>query len=148
MSPHIVAETAIIASGAIALAPAVWWVAGAVPSGVDPDRADYLMQPPQLGTVAVAAIGIGATALVLVATPMLWRAVHTGRARRHWLQIVGAVALFAGYLGLTYRFVTTPVIGANIGGGLMILGILPIAVGLATWIFIAFRDMRRAQPTI
>ena len=41
----------------------------------------------------------------------------------------------------------TPVIGANIGGGIAILFGVPFILGMVVWIVIAARDLRRSRRT-
>ncbi len=137
------ADAALVGIGALAAAPAMWWVSGAIPSGVAPDGADYLWQPVRLSTGTVTTIGITATAVVVMAAVRLLRLVRAGRVGRHWLHVVGAAVVFAGYLGLTYRVATTPVIGANIGAGVLILGVVAVAIGVVAWALIALADARR-----
>ncbi len=139
------ADAVLVGLGALAFAPATWWVSGVFPGGVAPDVADYLWQPVRLSTTAVTMLGITATAVIVLAAVRLRLLVRVGRVGRHWLHVAGAAAAFAAYLGLTYRVATTPVIGANIGGGALILGIVPAGLGALAWTAVALSNGRRAN---
>ena len=91
-------------------------------------------------------LGITATAVIVLAAVRLLLLVRADSVGRHWLHVAGAAAAFATYLGLTYRVATTPVIGANIGGGALILGIVPAGLGALAWTAVALSNGPRANP--
>lgn len=114
-----------------------WWMTGPVannevgPAAVsNPDDYDYMVRGPEISPWVENVVG--GTALVLVVLAVLGLAAEARRGRwdgRWWMPAGAAVA--AGVIvGLTARVVTAPVIGANIGGGMMILFGLPLAFGL------------------
>lgn len=108
---------------AVAVAVA-WWVGVLDSSGdaiIDPD---YMWQPIAMSTLSRAAIGISATLVVAAGAAVLWRTRESAAV---------PFAAIAAYAGLTYAVGAEPVIGANIGGGMMLLGAVPFTVGMAMW---------------
>lgn len=118
---------------------ATWWLVGPNPGSeieagptVPTNTADfdYMFHPPSIDPAVERAVGGGATVAVLVAAIALVFTARSGRIdRRWWLPIVGLVAAGA-FAGFGERVVTAAVIGANIGGGLVILFGAPLALAL------------------
>lgn len=118
---------------------ATWWLVGPNPDSeieagptVPTNTADfdYMFHPPSSDPAVERAVGGGATVAVLVAAIALVFTARSGRIdRRWWLPIVGLVAAGA-IAGFGERVVTAAVIGANIGGGLVILFGAPLALAL------------------
>lgn len=108
---------------AVAVAVA-WWVGVLDSSGghiIDPD---YMWQPIALDPPSRAVIGLSATVTAAAGAVLLWRCREL------------AALPFAGiavYVGLTYAVGAEPVIGANIGGGMMLLGAPPFIAGMLIW---------------
>lgn len=135
----------------IATAPVVtWWVVGPqdehVP-GRNPDDYDRLFEPVRLGAQAELTVGLIATALAVAALARLVTASMHGRFDpRWWFTIIGFAAIGAG-IGFGYRIVTAGVIGANIGGGIMILFGTPMILATftasTTWAIRIARSSRR-----
>lgn len=137
----------LVVAGVVATAPGAWWVGhalnnseGAVPA----DQADYLWRPLSLSTATSAAVGLGALVLVGGALAVLVRQVRSGRWRTGWLQVAAASAMLCSYAGLLVAVATAPVIGANIGAGMMLLGAAPVGLGAVIWIVIALVHLRSA----
>ncbi len=102
---------------------------------------------PTLSATTTFAVGfLSAPALagsvVVVTVAIRRRAVRFGDVRFAVPLLLGAV-----YVALTYRAVTAGVIGANIGGGMMLLGSPVVALPLAVWA-VVWRppSRRRARP--
>lgn len=134
----------MLAAGVVAAAPAVWWVTGLLPSeDLDGGVPDYAITPPDIGSTAELAIGLIAAAIVAGAAIALDRGTRSGMLARGWAQIAAAAALAMGYVGLTYRVGTEPVIGANIGFGMLMLGAIPVLGGLGVWAIQGVRSLRR-----
>lgn len=135
---------AVLAVGAVAAAPAAWWLAGLLPDeDLDGSSPDYAITPPAIGSTAELVIGLVAVVLLAGAAVALDRVVRAGVLARGWARIAASAALAAGYVGLTYRVGTEPVIGANIGYGLLMLGAIPVLIGLGVWAVQAFRSLDR-----
>jgi hypothetical protein len=146
MAKRRAVKVMMISLGVVACAPAAWWSSGAFPEEVDPEGADYLMRPPTIGLLWRIVLGIVAWALALSAAVSLRRLVAGGLDRR-WQQVVAAAALSAAYVGVAYRVASSPVIGANIGGAMLILGAVPFGAGTSTWAIVALWDIRRANSS-
>lgn len=135
---HEAAGAAWSAAAAAALllagtAAAVWWrtdAAGAASwaeTGLPLAEADHAAAPLPLGGTAVAAIGAGGLAAALAALAVLVLLVRAGRL--HWSRAaaVGLLLPGAATAGLWWGTATAPVIGANIGLGLIALILVPAA---------------------
>ncbi len=135
---------AVLAAGVVAAAPAVWWLAGLLPEeDLDGASPDYAITPPAVGSTAELVIGLVAVVVLAAGAVALDRGTRGGLLARGWAQIAAAAALAAGYVGLTYRVGAEPVIGANIGYGMLMLGAIPVFVGLGVWAVQAFRSLDR-----
>ncbi len=97
-----------------------WWTIGDM-STTKTQRPDYLLRPLMLSETAELLVGITATAAMLgsfISLVGLWR-----RRLIRWVDvgIVLPLLVIGVVLGVTYRVITAGVIGANIGGALMIM---------------------------
>ncbi|WP_306209805.1 hypothetical protein [Actinoplanes sp. RD1] len=123
-----------------------WWIGpqGSVPPGT---RADYAVQPPQIAPGVEAAAGVFGLLLAVATVAVLGWATVTRRISARWWLVVPAVAAAGWTIGLIGRTVTAAVIGANIGAGLAVLVLGPLAVALllwsAVWAAILVRSMVR-----
>ena len=146
MSPRV-RHVLIIAAGVTSLAPAVWWIVGWLPSEVAADYyADYLVRPLRLPAFLEPAIGLLSVLVAGFAASELHRCGRSGELRQEWLQVVAAFSAITTLGGLTYRIVTEPVSGANIGGGLLILFAMPFTAGMLLWAGLALNMLRRPAP--
>lgn len=127
----------VVSLGIAAVGPLTWWLVQALPDEVPADQyADYLWVAPELSRTHVLGIGLISVVAVLSAGFLLAYGVRLRTLRREWLWIVLPLAFLTGYAGLTYAVATAPVIGANIGAGLLILGgvvVVPATVGASLW---------------
>lgn len=129
MKAHWWAAMVLVAATPIA----TWWVVGDL-SGTAIDDPDFLYRPLDLAPATEDLVGAGATLLVLATATALAVGVarHEVDLRRWWSVLVPLLA--AGALaGTGWRVVTAGVIGANIGGGLVLLFVAPIVLGLVVW---------------
>jgi hypothetical protein len=103
------------------------WAVGIVAPGsvVDPD---FLFRPvPFLDRHGGLLALVGA--VVVVAVGVSWGASPEGMRRSGWFAAVAAL-LAGAWIGTTYAVATMPVVGANIGGVLMLLLTAPMLVGV------------------
>jgi hypothetical protein len=115
-----------------------------LPTEADPATADYMVDPPDLSAAARAVIGALAALAVAAAIVVVARAVRSGALERSWLPVLGLLAGVVAYLGLTYATITAPTIGANIGGGLLLMaGVLLVPLGTVAAAVLARRAARR-----
>ncbi len=111
--------------------PACWWVLGRLDGSgagiVDPD---YAVQPPEIDATLAHLIGAGSTTIAVVTLAALLASV----LRRRWRPCVAGIflpmAAGFGYAGMAAHVATAPVVGANIGAGLMLLGAVPLGIVL------------------
>jgi hypothetical protein len=115
-----------------------------LPTTVEPANADYMLDPPDLPAATRALIGAVAAAAVAAAIAVVARAIRRRALERAWLPAVGLLAGLAAYLGLTYAAVTAPTVGANIGGGILLMASgLVVPVGAVAVAILALRAVRR-----
>lgn len=139
----------MVAAGVLASGPLAWWlgdaldsVGGAVPTG----DADYFWQPLSLSTGARAAVGLSGVAVVACALTVLVRQVRSGHWRAGWVQVTAASAMVCAYAGMFVAVATAPVIGANIGAGVMLLAAAPVGLGAVIWAIVALVRLRSPAP--
>ena len=135
---------AVAAAGLTVTTPiAVWWLIGdqtEIPPEMDPD---YVVRPVDLDPVVEQAVGTGFTLAVGVTLGLVTWATLRRRDLRPWWSVLLPV-LVAGYLaGAAWRAVTTGVIGANIGAGLMVGLGAPAAGALLLWAVVRGVDLLR-----
>lgn len=144
--PRRIVRVLAITAGIVAGGPAIWAVVSLLPSEVDPATADYMVDPLDLTPATRAVIGAVAAVVVAAAVVVVARAVRRHALDRSWLPVVGLLAGVAAYLGLTYAAVTAPTIGANIGGGLVLMaGGLLVPLGVAAASVMAWRASQRPR---
>lgn len=145
-----VARVLVVAAGVVATAPVAWWLGdllNRIGGSVSADEADYVWRPLSLSAAGGAAIGLGALAIVACALAVLLRRVRSGHWQAGWLQVVAAPAMVCSYAGMLVAVATAPVIGANIGAGVMLLGAAPVGLGAAVWLVVALVRLRStARP--
>lgn len=118
-SPRLAAVLALPA----ALLASVWLVGDLSYTGPVEGELDVAVRPVGLPGGVVTGSGIGALAVLALTAPPALRRRGT---RAGWLLLAASGAL----LGLTYRTVTAGGIGANIGAGLALMFLVPLAVVL------------------
>lgn len=114
---------------------AAWWVVGANPGSEiagdptlpkDPSYYDYMLTPPSIDPAVERIVGVAALVAGLVAAAVFVAAVRSRRIDRRWLPPVLALVLAGIMVGTAGRVMTAAVIGANIGGGIMLLFGTPV----------------------
>lgn len=118
----------------VVLSPVVtWWLLGDLSEDVvDPD---YMIRPPDLTGGQQLMIGGGATAVAVVAVGMVFVAVRRRTVTPAEIRAVVPLLVAGAFCGLAWRILTAGVIGANIGGGMVlvfgpffVLGMLVLSV--------------------
>ena len=130
MSTHTLPRPVLAAGGALVVATPVvtWWVSGDLSEGVhDPD---YMVRPLPLSRVAETAIGTTAAAIALAALVVVVRSARRHEVDRRWLAVLGPLVAAGVVCGFGWRVVTAGVIGANIGGGMVMLFAPWVVLGL------------------
>lgn len=122
-----------------------FWV-GDLSEPLEPRYADYLWRPWPFLIEHETAIGVVSTVVCVVTGVALVAARRAGRMPPPLLAQVIILALFASWLGLGYRVMTSGVIGANIGGGGVWLMTPVFAVVAVAWVLgLAIRASQRAK---
>ena len=119
-----------------------WWLMGDF-TETDPATADYLYRPPRITGAQERAIGILSIVALAVAIGLfvwMWRREHP---RSEWAFLIGVWSIAGIGAAFVERGVTAGVVGANIGGGLLLF-LSPIAVvGLlvtSAWLLVRLRQ--------
>jgi len=134
----------LAAAGAVVVAApfAVWsWVGDQSSPGTD---LDYMAHPPVLSSGQESIVLIAATLALAVGVVVLVAAQAKGATRPPILALTAVAAAYTGAVGLGYRIVTAGVIGANIGGGLVLMAALPTTAVAALAVVLILNTHRRA----
>ena len=92
-----------------------------------------MFDAPQLNDTMTAIVGGASTAAVCVALVLVVSALRRHVVEFDDIRIAVPLVLGGLYAGLTYRVVTAGVIGANIGGGLLIIATPFVVLVLVVW---------------
>lgn len=120
----------------VSLGDIAFFLIGDQSTNLDPTDADYLWRSNQVLIDNEAAIGRASLAVGLLSAFTLALLYSRDRIKGHTLAQVGVLSAFAVWLGALYRVVTAGVIGANIGGGMMLLGTPVVAIATIALVFI------------
>lgn len=134
---------------------ATWWLVGPNPGdeiGSDPmlrpDDYDYLFHPPAIDATIERAGGRAGVVIVLLAVALLVVEARHGRIDRRWWPPIVAMTLVGVIIGLAGRVMTAAVVGANIGGGFILLFgppvLLVLVIGSIVW---SIQILRATTPT-
>jgi len=137
----------LIAAGGVVVAMpfAAWaWIGDQSESG---DDLDYLWQPPNLTSSQERWIFVASTVVLAGSLVALWVAHRRGSLSPRLLLQTMVLAGFAVLVGGGYRVITAGVIGANIGGGLILLGAIPTAGATVALFFVVSRTGSVARTT-
>ena len=106
------------------------------------DDPDYGIRPWDIPRVLVHGVGV-ATLVILLAVAV--RLLASARPERGaFLMIFGSLAAMSAYAGTSLAIFMEPVIGANIGAGLMVLGAGPFAIGMLVVAGVGVARLRKA----
>src|SRR3712207_1772432 len=100
---------------------AVWWMVGDRTTSEVPDP-DYLIHPIPMSATMERRIGASAVLLVLASASALLGATWRGRFCARWWGVLAPLLVAGGFCGLGWRVITAGVVGANIGGGMLLVG--------------------------
>lgn len=133
MAGAVVAMVTLVVSSPVA----AWWLVGPNPGSeiagdptLSPNDYDYMFRPPSIDPAVERIVGGGAVVAGLVAAAVLVVAVRSRRIDRRWWSPVIALVLAGIIVGTAARVMTAAVIGANIGGGIMLLFGTPVVLVL------------------
>lgn len=132
------ARNAVLLAMIPALAVATVWLVGDM-SETDHHDYDIMVEPLSLSSGTWMALGLLSTAVTLVGAVVAVRSYRSGGRARAAVLVTLPMLGLAVYSGITYRVLTARVVGANIGGGmLLLLGVvlvptLVIASGVIAW---------------
>lgn len=122
---------ALLLSAGAALA--VWWATRTSPQealawGITPAEADYAIAPPPLPEWSVPVLGVAGLLLALTGGVLVVRELRTGRVAFAWVLAAFLLLPVALFGGLWWSIATAPAIGANIGLGLVLIVLGPLAL--------------------
>jgi hypothetical protein len=123
---------------------AVWWMVGDRTTTAVPDP-DYLIHPPSTGATAERRIGASAVLLGLVTASALLGATWRGRFPAKWWGVLVPLLVAGAFCGAGWRVITAGVVGANIGGGLLLVSGVPIVVTLIGVAIVVAWSLRRQR---
>jgi hypothetical protein len=145
MTSRFISRLALLVASLVWLAAvlmSVAWLSGLVSTGGTIADPDYLFRPLSISDGTRLVLGLAATVVAVGCGWLLHRSFKNGALPRAWRAVLIPAGAVAAYGGLTYDAATAPVIGANIGGGLMLLGVVPFVVAM---VIVANAMVRRAQ---
>ncbi len=124
-----------------------WWAVGDLSTTTD--HPDHLLRPIPLTSAQESSIGWSATVLLGLSILVLVGLHRSGRrVDRTQLLVVAPLLALGLFLGVGYRIMTAGVVGANIGGGGVILTgfvCVPAMIVLSVWA--AVRASRSARSS-
>ena len=129
---HVVAAVVVIA---VVSPITTWWRVGDLSCSC-PSRhgsLDYAIEAPTLSSTTANLIGGGSTAVGFVALVVVADALRRRIVAFSDIRIAIPLVAAGVYAGLAWRTETAGVIGANIGGGIMLLGAPFVGVFLLIW---------------
>ncbi|MEV0374746.1 hypothetical protein AB0I10_34030 [Streptomyces sp. NPDC050636] len=119
---------------AAAVPVAAWGLLGQYDDqGLPPSELDYIVTPPDIPAGLDTTMGVVALLLAGAAVVLLARASRRGTFEPRRWQVLGPLIVAGLMIGYGWRVVTAGVIGANIGGGLVIMFGGPVVAGLLLW---------------
>jgi hypothetical protein len=102
-------------------------------NGLPASELDYAFQPWDIGDGVAAVAGGLALALAVAGAAVLVRGSLRGVMDLRWWGVLGPLVVLGLMAGVGWRILTAGSIGANIGGGLLIIFGTPVAAGLLLW---------------
>lgn len=121
-----------------------WWLVGDLsytgPSSLGPGR-DYLVQPLNISSGAEQVIGSVAVAVIVGSCAVLLRPRSWPRRDPRLLAVLLPLLLAGVVLGWGWRVLTAGVVGANIGGGLVVFFGSPLVIAALGWSWIYGRRL-------
>ena len=121
---------------------AVWWLVGDLSTTAVPDP-DYMIHPIPMGAAVERLLGSSAVLLVGVSGAVLLGATWRGRLPARWWGVLVPLLAAGAFCGAGWRVLTAGVVGANIGGGLVLLGGGPIVLTLIGVAVVVARSLGR-----
>ncbi len=148
-STHHLALVVLAPIGSLGVFLSAAWIAGLVDADRSPVDADYLWHPADISDGMRLALGLTATVLAVGIVLLVARWSGDGAISHSAVIVLIALGAIAAYGGVTYAVATAPVIGANIGGGLMVIAAGPfavVAIALAVLALIQEHKQRNVSP--
>lgn len=122
------------AAGLVLATPlASWWVMDVIATSEQLLDPDYAFRPIQIDPTTKLLIGVMAVTVVVTAAFALVLTDPDWRFVRRWWTVVAPLLAVGAICGGGWAVMTAPVIGANIGAGLVLLGAPPLVLALLVW---------------
>lgn len=129
-------RVAVLAVAAISAGPLAWSVLVRLYPHDHHSGADYELTPPDLSDEQRWAIALVSLLLFSGSVVLAWRGIRRGVLSWEWVGVAAPFAGIALYAAVWFHVATAPVIGANIGAGLVTLAgivIVPVLLGYFVW---------------
>ena len=112
----------------VAALPAAWWLIGDQSSDMPPGaKLDYYLGPWRFPAALETTAGVLGLLIAVVAVAVLLHAGRSGTWDPRWQTVVSTLTVVTVLLAVGLRILTAGGIGANIGAGMALLGLFPIA---------------------
>jgi hypothetical protein len=129
----------------IATPLAMWWLIGDMTEIPLEENPDYYVRPPAIDPLVERIVGAGCALAVAVGLLFVGWVTLRVPGHRPWWSVILCV-LTAGYIvGIGLRAMTTGVIGANIGFGVLVTWGGPAVVMLLTWSVVRAVELLRGR---
>lgn len=133
-NPQTSAVQVIAAIGLVLATPvASWWVMDVIATSEQLLDPDYAFRPIPMDPTTKLLIGVTAVTFVVAAVFALVLTDPDWHFVRRWWTVVAPLLAVGAICGGGWAAMTAPVIGANIGAGLVLLGAPPVVVALLIW---------------
>jgi len=129
---------ALVVAASVSTLLTVWWLVGDLTEHNRSYDVDYLVRVPHVPAAATTFIGVIALAMLVATATALVAVVMRHRISAAWAPPATALVAAGALLALVERSVTAGSVGANIGGGMALLFMTPIAAALC---WFAVRDL-------
>lgn len=134
---------------AILLSPiSAWWLVGDFSMAEPASQPDYMFQPLDLAKTEELVLGTAAMAATVVAAALVVGAVRRRLVTVAELLVALPLLIAGAFCGFAWRVMTAAVIGANIGGGMILLFAPFFLASMLGWSALQWRKPRsmNAQP--
>lgn len=126
---------------------AACWLMDLIAAADHLEDPDYAVRPLQIDPTTKLALGILALAVVVGAILELALFEPARQLIREWWSVIFPLVSVGIICGTGWAIMTAPVIGANIGAGMIILTAPPVVVALLTWAAVGcYGAIRRRRP--
>ncbi len=124
---------------------ATWWLLNIVVTSENIAKPDYMVRPIDISPVAELIVGLTALVIALSSIAFLVKAEREQRFGHGCWSVLFPLIAAAAVCGAAWSTVTAPTIGANIGGGMVIMFGVPVVAALVAVATHRWSSLRRAR---